>query len=132
MNPAYPAVARRAEHRCEYCHAPEAVFNFPLEVEHILPPNQGGTDDLANLALACRACNLFKSDKQTAIDPVTGQQARLFNPREGDWLEHFRAMETGEIIGLTGVGRATVELLKLNAPHQRAARRMWWRLALFP
>ncbi|MBC7854323.1 MAG: HNH endonuclease [Pirellulaceae bacterium] len=63
MNAAYAAVARRAEHRCEYCHAPEVVFNFPLEVEHIVPPQRGGSGELDNLALACRACNLFKSDK---------------------------------------------------------------------
>jgi phenylacetate-coenzyme A ligase PaaK-like adenylate-forming protein len=31
MNPHYPQVALRAGHRCEYCHAPEAVFNLPLE-----------------------------------------------------------------------------------------------------
>jgi hypothetical protein len=37
-------VALQAGHRCEYCHAPEAVFNFPLEVEHIIPllPNYLG------------------------------------------------------------------------------------------
>lgn len=33
MNPHYHAVGTRAEHRCEYCHAPEAIFNFPFEVE---------------------------------------------------------------------------------------------------
>jgi hypothetical protein len=32
MNPHYEVVALRAGHRCEYCHAPEAVFNFPFEV----------------------------------------------------------------------------------------------------
>ena len=37
MNPNYPFVAERACHRCEYCHAPEAIFNFPFEVEHIVP-----------------------------------------------------------------------------------------------
>jgi hypothetical protein len=34
MNPLYARVAARAGDRCEYCHAPEAVFNFPFEVEH--------------------------------------------------------------------------------------------------
>ncbi|XWK90165.1 MAG: hypothetical protein U7127_08970 [Phormidium sp.] len=29
MNPFYTLVADRATHRCEYCHAPELVFNFP-------------------------------------------------------------------------------------------------------
>jgi hypothetical protein len=35
MNPRYPLVALRARHRCKYYHAPEAVFNSLLEVEHI-------------------------------------------------------------------------------------------------
>ena len=36
MNPHYPLVAQRAAHHCEYCRAPEAVFNFAFEVEHNL------------------------------------------------------------------------------------------------
>ena len=35
MNPLYFLVAERAYHRCEYCHAPESIFNAVLEVEHI-------------------------------------------------------------------------------------------------
>ena len=31
MNPFYHLVADRAFHRCEYCHAPELVYNFPFE-----------------------------------------------------------------------------------------------------
>lgn len=52
MNPLYPAVALRAEYRCEYCHAPVVVFNFEFEVEHIHPVALGGTDSDENLALA--------------------------------------------------------------------------------
>src|SRR5438105_3796645 len=70
MNPLYPLVAARAGHRCEYCRAPEAVFNFPFEVEHILPRSLGGGDMEDNLALACRACNLRKSARVTCTDPA--------------------------------------------------------------
>ena len=49
MNPRYAAVAERAGHRCEYCHAPESIFNFPFEVEHIVPTAHGGVDDESNL-----------------------------------------------------------------------------------
>lgn len=52
MNPHYTQVAIRAAHRCEYCHAPEAVFNFPMEVEHIVPVSRGGDDNTTNWALA--------------------------------------------------------------------------------
>lgn len=60
MNPNYAEVALRAGHRCEYCHALEAVFNFPFEVEHVTPVALGGGDTAENLALACRSCNLFR------------------------------------------------------------------------
>jgi len=61
MNPQYALIAERAQHRCEYCHAPEVVFNFPFEVEHVIPMMQGGIDVAGNLALACRSCNVFKA-----------------------------------------------------------------------
>jgi hypothetical protein len=44
MNPRYSVVAPRAAHRCEYCHAPECIFNFPFEVEHFVPENHQGPD----------------------------------------------------------------------------------------
>ena len=49
MNPHYTQVALRAGHRCEYCHVPEAVFNLPLEVEHIVPVARGSEDTAAKL-----------------------------------------------------------------------------------
>jgi hypothetical protein len=51
MNPYYTSVAVRASHRCEYSQAPEIVFNFPFEVEHIIPLFQQGANDEANLVL---------------------------------------------------------------------------------
>ncbi len=137
MNPLYAPVAARAEHRCEYCRAPEEVFNFPLEVEHVTPQASGGTDDHANLALACRACNLFKfkfkSDAGTGRDDVTRVQVALFHPRNDVWTQHFRYdAETAHIVGLSAMGRATVMRLQMNRPHQAAARRRWAQLGLFP
>ncbi|PZV17903.1 MAG: hypothetical protein DCF21_08980 [Leptolyngbya sp.] len=54
MNLRYNSVASRAGHRCEYCRAPELVFNFSFEVEHIVLLAKGGTSQDDNLALACR------------------------------------------------------------------------------
>jgi hypothetical protein len=133
MNPRYPLVALRAEYRCEYCHAPQAVFNLPLEVEHIRPVSLGGEDVSDNLALACRSCNLFKAANIGAIDPVQSQTVRIFHPREDQWDEHFQvSMEAGEILGISPVGRATVGCLRMNHPAQIVARRQWMRLGLFP
>lgn len=133
MNPYYPRVAERAMHRCEYCHAPEVIFNFPFEVEHIVPLSLSGTDEYSNLALACRSCNLNKSDYLTAIDPLTNEEVRLFHPRHDVWPTHFRAdIEIEKILGLTPIGRATTGKLKLNSQLQKLARRRWIKLGLFP
>jgi hypothetical protein len=133
MNRHYPLVAERAAHRREYCRAPEAIFDFPFEVEHILPLAQQGVDDETNLALACRACNLFKADHLTGEDALTGMAVPLFHPRTDSWEAHFEIdTETGSIQGRTPTGRATVARLQLNSPLQLEARRQWVRLGLFP
>jgi len=133
MNPRYAQVAERASHRCEYCQAPEAVFNFPFEVEHIIPPGRGGTDEADNWALSCRSCNLHKSDYVAAVDPQTRALAQLFHPRRQRWDEHFTAdSDTGALKGVTPSGRATVERLQMNRLSQLAARKQWTRLRLFP
>jgi 5-methylcytosine-specific restriction endonuclease McrA len=108
-------VCQRAGNRCEYCrlaerHSPVAR----LQIEHILPRKHGGTDDDANLALACIDCNLHKGSNLTGIDPQTDQLAELFNPRTQKWSDHF-AWNGMEIVGLTPVGRATVRVLEMNA-----------------
>jgi len=133
MNPRYPAVAERAEHRCEYCRAPEAIFNLSFEVEHIIPSSQGGPDDLVNLALSCRACNLYKADRTEGLDNDSGSEVPLFNPRADDWEQHF-AIDgtTGVIVGLSGTGRATMAALQMNRPVQLAARLQWMRLGIYP
>jgi len=133
MNRQYSGVAERAGHRCEYCHAPEAVFNLPFEVEHVVPTSRGGPDDESNLALACRACNLYKSDQQTGVDETTREVTRLFHPRRDRWDEHFRVQpEDGAIEGLTSIGWVTVACLRMNRGIQREARRSWMLLKLYP
>ncbi|MBV9851781.1 MAG: HNH endonuclease [Armatimonadetes bacterium] len=133
MNPRYPRVAERAGERCEYCHAPEQVFNFAFEVEHILPRAAGGDDALDNLALACESCNLCKSDAVTGRDEATGADVPLFHPRRDRWHEHFLYDgDTGTIQGLTAAGRATVTRLRLNSDAQCRDRRHWEQLGLYP
>lgn len=133
MNPHYPEVSHRAAHRCEYCHAPEVIFNFPFEVEHVIPTCHKGTDDLSNLALACRSCNIHKANHLTGFDEVTQEETVLFNPRLDRWEDHFRVDSgSGDILSETPIGRATLTRLKMNREAQLAARLQWMRLGLFP
>jgi len=132
MNPSYALIAERAEFRCEYCHAPAALFNFPFEIEHIVPTARGGTDDPDNLALSCRACNVFKGTSTTGIDPASNLEAALFHPRRDEWLAHFQFdRDKAELIGTTPIGRATIEKLRFNHPMQVRARREWIRLGQY-
>jgi hypothetical protein len=132
MNRRYAAVAARAGHRCEYCHAPEAVFNLPFEVEHIVPPGAGGGEDDRNLALACRCCNVFKSDVIEGLDTKTDRTVRLFSPRIDLWDQHFCKQASGKIEGLTDIGRVTVTQLRMNAEPQVVARLNWVLLGMYP
>lgn len=133
MNRQYPEVSLRARHRCEYCRAPEAIFNFPFEVEHIVAAALGGPSTQSNLALACRACNARKAARTEGTDPRDGGSVRLFHPRDDRWEDHFQFdMKTMEILGTTPVGRATVDCLGFNADFQLAARKRWLQLGLFP
>lgn len=133
MNRHYTHIARRAGHRCEYCRAPEVVFNFTFEVEHVNPTSRGGADEASNLALACRACNARKGDADAARDDETGDTIPLFDPRSDRWAEHFEYdPDSGALRGLTAVGRATVAQLDMNHPLQLTARVLWVQLRLFP
>ncbi len=96
-------------------------------MEHIIPLAQGGSDDESNLWLACPICNGHKSDKTTGLDPVSGTRQPLFNPRVQIWQEHFRWSEDGlRIIGLTPVGRATIQALHLSDDLDTLQVRAYW------
>jgi hypothetical protein len=49
----------RWEHRCAYCE----VGGVPLELEHLVPKSNGGSDRVANLVMACHRCNQEKGDR---------------------------------------------------------------------
>ena len=90
----YEPVAARADHRCEYCLAPEAISPRRFEVEHITPRARGGSDNLENLALACSPCNGRKAQATQGIDTETLTIVPLFNPRNDRWDRHFRIRDT--------------------------------------
>lgn len=133
MNPYYTLVADRAAHCCEYCRAPEMVFNFPFEVEHIVPLYRGGNDQMSNLALACRSCNLRKGTNISGLDSISNAEFSFFHPRQDRWDEHFQVeTESGAIVGITPTGRVTVASLEINSQAQLIARQLWISLGLFP
>ena len=97
-----------------------------MEIDHIMPESLGGSTEEDNLWLACSFCNEYKGDRVAGLDPISGDIASLFNPRNQHWDQHFRWVNSAEHIeGITATGRATVITLRLNRPLLIRARRLW-------
>jgi ATP adenylyltransferase len=56
-------VLKRARFRCELCGVMDS--EKALEVDHILPRNHGGLDDISNLQALCYSCNAMKRDRDS-------------------------------------------------------------------
>jgi ATP adenylyltransferase len=54
-------VLKNAKFCCELCGIP--AVERALEVDHIIPRNKGGTDEIANLQALCFSCNAMKRDR---------------------------------------------------------------------
>jgi hypothetical protein len=81
---------------------------------HIVAQQHDGPTVSENLAVSCSHCNLHKGPNLTGLDPDDRKIARLFNPRQDLWHEHF-AWDGPLVIGLTSTGRATVVVLNMNS-----------------
>ena len=118
-------VIKRAQGRCEYCQTQQVIV-VAMEIDHIIPEASDGQSTLENLCLACIGCNGFKYSFQTGIDPTTGIESELFNPRSQLWSDNFKWSDDGlEIIGLTPTGRATVNRLRMNRDAIMKSRQRW-------
>ena len=132
MNPALrESVRERAGCRCEYCLLPERCSTLPFEMDHVIPEKHGGPTESANLALACCYCNRFKGPNLSGLDPQTRDIARLFHPRRDSWNDHFR-WDGVTLVGMTAVGRATVQVLSVNLPGHLRVRSALRDEGLFP
>lgn len=100
-------------------------------MDHVIARKHRGRTVSGNLAFSCARCNNNKGSDLAAIDPLTGAIFLLFNPRAQKWRDHF-VFEDAKIIGLTGTGRATVELLRLNDDIIVAQRRVLMEAGTYP
>ena len=133
------AVREQANYLCEYCHSPERLSANRFTVDHIIPKSLGGTDNIDNLALACRRCNERRYNFVAGIDPETQAIVPIFNPRQQKWQDHFIWRDNGILIqGITPIGRATCIRLDLNDMRYpendsiRETRRFWVQTGLHP
>lgn len=125
-DPFRDAVIRRAGKRCEYCQLPAHLQVGGFEIDHIVPRSRGGSTETTNVALACPHCNARKWAHVTGVDPISGQDVPLFNPRTQRWEEHFQwaAEPPYPLLGRSAYGRATIVRLQMNHPNVVHIRRL--------
>jgi hypothetical protein len=123
-------VRGRAGARCEYCHLPEQFSGLNFQVDHIIAEKHGGPTESENLALSCIYCNSYKGANLSGIDPVTREIVRLFHPRRDVWEDHFR-WQDAVLAGRTPIGRATIEVLRINDATAVTLRRLFMRAGVF-
>lgn len=84
---------RRARHRCEHIHDDGVrCTEAATEVDHIIPADLGGTDDLGNLQALCHDHHEVKTAREAGR--ARGRQRssaadKLRRPRELSPLEHM-------------------------------------------
>ena len=89
-------ILKQARFRCELCGI--SADERALEVDHILPRNQGGGDDPSNLQALCYSCNAMKRDRDdTDFRPIRAS----YENRSEDCLfceiEPERVLEENEL-----------------------------------
>ena len=127
------SVFARAYECCEYCRSQQKYSSDPFAVEHIVPRIAGGTSSLDNLALSCSGCNGHKFTRTFWTDNINGVEISLFHPRIQKWRDHFEwSSDFTRMIGLTAIGRATVEALQTNRPGVVNLRRILFQAGRHP
>ncbi len=124
-------VRARAKELCEYCLLPQSAYPLTFQVDHIIAEQHLGKTRLNNLALACPRCNRRKGPNLSGIDTQTRQLTPLYHPRRDRWSDHFR-WRGPRLVGLTPIGRVTIQVLNINHPEDVKLRRMLIGEGAFP
>jgi len=127
------SIIDRARGCCEYCRSQARFATQSFSIEHIIPRSKGGRNTVDNLALSCQGCNNHKYNKLQGYDPVSREAVSLFHPRRQCWSTHFTWNDDYTlVIGLSPIGRATVETLQLNRTGLVNMRRVLYAMGEHP
>jgi hypothetical protein len=113
----------RANNKCEYCLLKIIDAPYSHQIDHVIPRQHGGQNELENLALCCSYCNRHKGPNLASFDSESGEIVPLYNPRKHEWSEHFR-LDDATFIALSAIGRVSISVLKINSKQRIAERKI--------
>lgn len=103
-------ILKAAKFHCELCGV--SADEKALEVDHIVPRNHGGTDDLQNLQALCYSCNAMKRDR----DSTDFRKVRLsYSERHTGCL--FCEIPTARVIASNTLAYAIEDAYAVTALH---------------
>ena len=103
-------VLKRAKFRCELCGIMDA--DKALQVDHILPRNHGGIDEITNLQALCYSCNAMKRDRD---DTDFRGVAESYDNREQGCI--FCVVEEGRVISSNSLAYAIRDKFPVTELH---------------
>jgi len=113
-------VLKRAKYRCELCGI--SAEEKALEVDHIVPRNVGGIDDINNFQALCYSCNASKRDRD---DTDFRENKEYYDNRVQDCLfceiEDERILLQNELAYAILDGFPVTEMHTLIIPKRHAA-----------
>ena len=113
-------VLKNAKYRCELCGISADVK--ALEVDHIIPRNNGGSDDITNFQSLCYSCNATKRDRD---DTDLRGVSESYNHRDERCLfctiEPVRIIDENELAYVIEDGYPVTEGHRLVIPKRHAA-----------
>lgn len=124
-------VFKRDKFTCQYCgkSSPDVV----LEVDHIVPVAEGGTNDIENLITACFDCNRGKGKRELTDDAVIKKQKKeldhLQERRENlqmmaEWRKELQNEYEHEIDYIEEIIRSYDSAWELSATGRRTVKKL--------
>lgn len=103
---------------CGYCGKNQYAFNERFEIDHFAPKTKfpQRKDDYSNLVLSCSKCNKHKWEKWVTDDPYISvkDDCGFIDPASDDFDKNLHREDSGEICGLTEIGKYMCKELKFN------------------
>jgi hypothetical protein len=124
-------VFKRDSFTCQYCGA--KAPNVVLEVDHLEPVAEGGTDDILNLITSCKPCNSGKSDRKLSdtslLDKQRQQLEELQERKEQiemmfQWQKSLMSLDDQVVEQLAGFWSELVGSYSLNENGKRNLRKL--------